>query len=243
MGFFILNNIYGINTLIMKFKINEFEIKNILKKHKLLKEQVTDINDILDDSVPKTGKNYKTFIEYLNGNVELTDIVDKIVSVNKKSTDDTKSVKVVGVTGNDDDFYEKVLDEIGAEPTEENMKFFYAWRQAEGAQAAFNPFNTTHSKDGSTFYNCLKKKNNKCIAGVKNYESEDDGISATSKTITNGYYPCILNGLRNSIGAKKIAEKCLSNLEVWGTGGLIKKVLNSSTVNPPKITRTTVKTV
>ena len=88
-----------------------------------------------------------------------------------------------------------------------------------------------------------RKKSVKCVSGVRNYDSEEDGISATASTIKNGYYPCILDGLKNDIGARNIADKCLSNLKTWGTGGLVKTVLNSKTLNPPVISRSLVKKV
>jgi len=232
-------------------EINEYEIKHILKKHKLINESISLKSFVTKDVSAKT-QNFKSFVEFLNGNMDLDVIADNIQKFNSddsektKSTDDdeeTTDIEVGSKNRSDDEFYKDVLEKIGAEPTSENMKFFYAWRQAEGAKATYNPFNTTHKKEGSTLWNCLSKKNGKCVSGVRNYDSEEDGISATAATIKNGYYPCILNGLRNSIGAKKIATNCLSNLKTWGTGGLIKTVLSGSKLNPPPISRTLVKKV
>jgi hypothetical protein len=59
--------------------------------------------------------------------------------------------------------------------------------------------------------------------GVKNYSSIEDGLIATLKTLRNGRYDCIVNGLKNDIGAAQIA-KCPS-LKVWGTGDLVAKVV------------------
>lgn len=223
-------------------KITENEIKNILKKHKLLKESV-EIDDIVTSDISKDSKNFKSFVEFLNGNIEIDDIADDIESFVKKIVDKTTDIEVGSKYASDDDFYKEVLTGVGAEPTKENLKFFYAWRQAEGAKAKFNPFNTTHKKDGSSLWNCLKKKGEKCVGGVRNYKSEQDGIDATVSTLKNGYYPCIVDGLKNDIGAKNIASKCSANLKTWGTGNLITKVLSGSKLNPPAISRTEVKKV
>jgi hypothetical protein len=61
--------------------------------------------------------------------------------------------------------------------------------------------------------------------GVKNYATLEDGMVATVKTIKNGRYNCILQGLRDDIGADKIS-KCES-LKTWGTGDLVAKVVSS----------------
>lgn len=121
-------------------------------------------------------------------------------------------------TGNitDKNFYERLLTELGAPVTSENLKYLYAWRQAEGRGGKYNPFNTTWKRPGSTKMNS---------AGVQNYMSLEDGMIATLKTLRNGYYDCIVNGLKNDIGAAQIA-KCPS-LKTWGTGNLVAKVVKS----------------
>ncbi len=114
----------------------------------------------------------------------------------------------------DQNFYEKLLDNLKAPVTDENLKFLYAWRQAEGKAGKFNPFNTTHGMPGATNFNEV---------GVKNYRSMEDGLVATIKTLKNGRYTCIIKGLRDNIGAINIS-KCRS-LETWGTGTLVYRVL------------------
>ena len=49
-------------------------------------------------------------------------------------------------------------------------------------------------------------------------------MTATIKTLKNGLYSCIVEGLVNDIGAAKIA-KCPS-LKTWGTGDLVAKVID-----------------
>jgi peptidoglycan hydrolase-like protein with peptidoglycan-binding domain len=130
---------------------------------------------------------------------------------------------VAGTT--DENFYKKLLEILGAPSSNENLKFLYAWRQAEGKAGKYNPFNTTHSLPGSTNFNKV---------GVKNYLTIEDGLSATIKTLKNGRYSCIVDGLKNDIGASEIA-KCES-LHTWGTGDLVAKVVNSYNLGAsPKI--------
>jgi len=116
----------------------------------------------------------------------------------------------------DQNFYAKLLENLGAPVSEENLKFLYAWRQSEGKAGKFNPFNTTWDLPGSTNFNSV---------GVKNYQTLADGMIATIKTLKNGRYNCIVDGLKNDIGADKIA-KCES-LKTWGTGDLVGKVVAS----------------
>jgi peptidoglycan hydrolase-like protein with peptidoglycan-binding domain/predicted nucleotidyltransferase len=129
--------------------------------------------------------------------------------------------------GNDNDFYKSILTGIGAPITDENLKFFYSWRKAEGGKATNNPFNTTLklNKDSEkTDYN---------DAGVKNYSTPNYGIEATVKTLLLPYYTCIVDGLKNDIGSSKISE--CESLKTWGTGDLVAKVLSRGDVTPPKI--------
>jgi hypothetical protein len=156
-------------------------------------------------------------------------------------TVDIKDYKITEPSSSDKSFYSKVLSGVGAPVSKQNLLFFYAWRQAEGAKSTFNPFNTTQPKEGSTLWNCLSRKNGKCSGGVRNYKSREDGINATVKTITNGNYKCIVDGLKSDKGAAKIAE--CSDLKKWGTGGGITRVLKTKNINPPAISTTQVKSV
>lgn len=175
--------------------------------------------------------------------------LDQIESSTEDEEDDTQSVTVGSVDMSDDEVYKKILQGIGAPVTDENMKFFYAWRQSEGAHARFNPFNTTQPKDGSSFYNCLRRKNKKCTGGVRNYPNLQAGIDATVKTLLNGHYDCIVDQLRNNESctkhctAKYISRHCRKDLKTWGTGDLVSKVLDGKSLNPPSIETNLVKTV
>ena len=75
--------------------------------------------------------------------------------------------------------------------------------------------------------------------GVKNYLSLDDGLIATVRTLTNGKYNCILNGLRKNLGASTIAG-CRMDLKTWGTGDLVAKVVSRyNSGEQPKVPRLT----
>lgn len=116
----------------------------------------------------------------------------------------------------DKNFYAKILENLKAPVTDENMKFMYAWRQAEGKGGTYNPFNTSWDLPGSTIMNSH---------GVRNYKSLEDGMIATVKTLKHPRYSCIVNGLRDDIGAAQVA-KCES-LKTWGTGDLVSKIVSS----------------
>jgi peptidoglycan hydrolase-like protein with peptidoglycan-binding domain len=115
----------------------------------------------------------------------------------------------------DNDFYKAILTGIGAPITAENLKFLYGWRQAEGHGGLYNPFNTTLRKPGSSTFD---------QDGVQIYKSPQDGLVATIQTIKEPRYRCIANGLRQNIGADKIAAcECL---DTWGTtSALVSQVI------------------
>ena len=158
----------------------------------------------------------------------------------KKSADGTNDVvlaentNIIVTPPSSDDivFYNAILTRLGAPLTDENRKFFYAWRQGESGKAAFNPFNTTQASENTTNYNCN--------AGypVKNYASKELGIKATVDTISNGYYPKILEGLKKNVGAYTLSTY-IDELSKWGTGHNINKALAGKTLTPPPISTST----
>ncbi len=156
----------------------------------------------------------------------LNKLIDLLKEKGVKSEDLKKNIDTINVNDLEDkNFYAKLLENLGAPITEENMKFMYAWRQAEGKGGTYNPFNTTWDLPGSTTMNS---------AGVRNYKTIEDGLTATVKTLKNGRYDCIVNGLKNDIGASNIA-RCES-LKTWGTGDLVAKVVSSyNSGSSPKI--------
>lgn len=144
----------------------------------------------------------------------------------KEKTDDVDKLQIK--TTSDDEFYKQILKCVGAEPTKDNMSFMYAWRQAEGGKASFNPFNTTKPMPNATNYNSVN---------VKNYKTMEDGVKATCDTLKLGYYTDIINGLKKDIGLYELSR--LGGLKKWGTGELVAKVadgyLEGSTQKPSPI--------
>ena len=143
------------------------------------------------------------------------------------------NITVIAPIPDDIDFYTQVLKGIKAEPTTENLKFFYAWREAESETATWNPFSTTQKVVGNTNYD----KNIKGVP-VKNYPSKDVGIKATVAALNQSSYNKIVGGLQKNIGAGKISE-FVDELETWGTGADISTVLSGDIVKPPQIQITT----
>jgi peptidoglycan hydrolase-like protein with peptidoglycan-binding domain len=157
----------------------------------------------------------------------ITKLIELLKSKNIEDTDIKQYIDPTVLAGGvtDSSFYAKLLENLGAPVSEENLKFVYAWRQAEGSGGKFNPFNTTWDLPGSVSVNSH---------GVKSYETIEDGMEATLKTLRKPTYGCIVNGLKKDIGADSIA-KCES-LKTWGTGDLVAQVLRGyNSGSSPKI--------
>lgn len=178
---------------------------------------------------PETANAVSSFIiDNIDSKMETSgetadeEVFNKLLELTKQkniTSDDLKMYvdPVVSFDGlKEETFYEKLLENLNAPVSEENLKFLYAWRQSEGGKARYNPFNTTQSWRGATNYNEV---------GVKNYLSIEDGLAATLKTLRNGRYNCIVNGLRDDIGADKIST-CYNDLQTWGTGNLVNTVVS-----------------
>lgn len=123
----------------------------------------------------------------------------------------------------DDRFYTELLRALGLAATPERLKFFYAWRKAEGASALYNPFNTTlvRGYPDATRYNILRDKYGKDSgAGVRNYQTEQDGITATARTIRQTNMSAILSALsKENSTAVQIATDAIPGLDTWNGDG------------------------
>lgn len=82
----------------------------------------------------------------------------------------------------------EILKGLGITPTDGNIIFIKAWRQAEGGRASFNAFNTIFNKPNATRYNNI---------GVKNYQNKEDGISANVQSLKENQYRKIFPKLKN----------------------------------------------
>ena len=180
-----------------------------------------NLSDYISDLPSATGgsKGSEGGEDMLKATPEMLEKLVSLLQSKDLQASDIKQYTNLGIDTEglaDKNFYEKLLENLGAPVSDENLKFLYAWRQAEGKAGRYNPFNTTQGMPGATKFNSV---------GVRNYQSLEDGMVATIKTLKNGRYDCIVSGLREDIGADNIAQ-CAS-LKTWGTGGLVAKVLNS----------------
>jgi hypothetical protein len=190
-----------------------------------------DIVDYLSDKITGIFSNDDE-TEYLDDIVTGTDDETTVTNINKsmkgKEVDkmsDEEKLDVYSKAITDDDIYKAILFGIGVPQTEHNVNFLKYWRMAEMGResinrkkitATNNPFNTTYnySKDSD-----MKKYNS---VGVKHYSKPEYGIDATVKTLKNGLYNCIVDGLRKEKDYEEIAgctnAKGTLELNTWGTG-------------------------
>ena len=110
-------------------------------------------------------------------------------------------------------FNRALLTALGDPDTPQNEQFLSAWKQADGGSAD-NPFNTTQGAPGATVFNSV---------GVKRYPSVSEGVDATAKTLTNGYYQGILDALASGKDARQAALAVAQS--PWGTGSGVLRVL------------------
>jgi hypothetical protein len=89
-----------------------------------------------------------------------------------------------------------------------------AWRQAEGAEATWNPFNTTWARGRASRYNSV---------GVGNYATRADGLAASSGTLRLRYYTDLRARLARDDAPELVALS--PDLRTWGTGAGVSRVL------------------
>jgi len=182
-----------------------FDEETALKMYELLKDKNLTSKDIE---------------KYLDQVIELEDYEEELRSEGVESLSDGQFMKY---------FFDEIFDKLGVTPTEEKVKFFMAWRQAESGTATYNPFNTTKMMrvPGISNYNSV---------GVKNYPDMSTGIMATVKTLKLPYYKDLMQMLNdNGITAEELASS--KDLETWGTGGLVSTVIKRGNINPKPIAR------
>lgn len=120
---------------------------------------------------------------------------------------------VGGQADNKDAFFSAVLKGLNAPVTAENLEVLKTWSKYEEGdygKSKFNHLNTTQKAAGTTDFNS---------AGVKNYPDFETGVKATIQTLSNKYYPDILNALKENKGLKwfKKNKKITNQLRTWGT--------------------------
>jgi hypothetical protein len=114
-------------------------------------------------------------------------------------------------------FSKDVLARIGAPVTEQNMAVMQAWIKAEGTKAQFNPLATVRKAPGASNFNSV---------GVKNFVSYEQGVDTTVGAITNGLYDDVIAALRRGNDAYAVADAIAAS--PWGSGALVRKVLDSN---------------
>ena len=112
--------------------------------------------------------------------------------------------------GETNDFLLDTLKGLGINnPNVYQLQLMQIWRQHEGGQAAWNPFNTTLNTFGSTQYNFVP---------VRNYPNRASGLQATIQTLKNGRYSNIIIAIKN-IKTQTDINKAIEaiNASPWGS--------------------------
>lgn len=122
-----------------------------------------------------------------------------------------------------DTFFEQLIAKLGLSFTQWRLNFFREWARFEGTGAGYNALATTQpggmvplserAKWG--IYPTDPYWNDNGGNPVKNYVSLAAGVLATYQTLTNGYYPKILETLQ----AQKVYSGTGANVRTWGTMG------------------------
>lgn len=186
----------------------------------------------ISELIDKFNKLVKMLAPFIKNNENA-----KKLEVLVKNSEDKKT-EINPLPNNDISFYQEVLKGINAPITPENLKLLLGWRQAEGGTARYNPFNTTWNKPNSDFYNCLSKdKQGKCVSGVRNYASRNDGIKATIDTLKQPIFKSLTEQLQSGRFTAAEMARNQTVFKKWGTKELIIKVIdgyNSGFAPKPK---------
>lgn len=163
---------------------------------------------------------------------------------------DKEKMEIYSKAITDDDFYNAILFGINAPQSQHNINFLKYWRIAEMGMenvnklkktATNNPLNTTQPNNSDprmTKFNSV---------GVRNYSEPKFGIHSTVKTLKNGFYDCIVDGLRkekdySEITACKSRDGETPAMNIWGTGkDHLNQVIKS--IKDPKNARSIDKTL
>ncbi len=162
----------------------------------------TQIYNVNDKGAINSGKNYQAYWPTL--------ATPSIASGAAGITGDRYKGTVRLSAQQTTDFFKDVYKGLGvATPNSYQLRFFEIWRQKEGAQAAWNPFNTTLKTTDSLTFNA---------APVQNYPNKETGVDATVRTLKAKYYPDLLaaiKGIKNEEDVKNTMR--VLNKSPWGT--------------------------
>lgn len=237
-----------------KLNTNIEKIKSLMYEQETKESLVSDIKDYLVDKIDGVinntglGDAFDSLLG-LSGKEQSDEDLKGILRIPEKSSEEyTKKEleKFYSDIDSDDEFYGKVLWGLNVPVTTHNIDFMKLWRIAEmgtesnnpNKTATNNPLNTTQSSYMDS------KQSNFNNVGVKNYSRPEYGVEATIKTLKNGYYDCILDGLRKQLPYEQIAD-CKTGkstkpaMDVWGTTAKhMKNVIRSfkgKSLEPKKI--------
>jgi hypothetical protein len=113
-------------------------------------------------------------------------------------------------------FAVRLLERLHYPVTVANVRAIVAWAEGEGMRPQNNnPLATTLGLPGAANVNSV---------GVKAFLTEEDGLTATARTLTNGLYENILVALREGASAQAVARAVADS--PWGTGALVLRVLD-----------------
>lgn len=110
-------------------------------------------------------------------------------------------------------FLTDVLKGIGiSNPNSYQIQFMKSWRQKEGGKSAFNPFNSTLTRNGSL------PNNYNFGYPVQNYTSRAQGLEATISTIKESQYSSLISSIKNIKNETDIDKSMIIlNNSQWGT--------------------------
>jgi hypothetical protein len=110
-------------------------------------------------------------------------------------------------------FFKKVLEQIGIPDNNNAFDFLMMWSNHEISKATNNPLNTSYDMKNPLIQSKFNSH------GVKNYISEDVGVTATAKTLKLGYYKNLLRALINNVTIQEMYKlpNISKELQTWGT--------------------------
>jgi len=162
----------------------------------------TQIYNVNDTGAINSGKNYRAYWPGL--------VTPSITSGGAGVTGDRYKGTVRLSAQETTAFFKDVYKGLGVTaPNTFQLRFFEIWRQKEGAQAAWNPFNTTLKTVDSLTFNA---------APVQNYPNRQTGVDATIQTLKARYYPDLLAAIKGIKNAEDVkATMRILNKSPWGT--------------------------
>ena len=218
------------NTIMENKKLNEQlnKMKSLMTEQEVQEDMLDDIKDYLYGKVQGVKTKLTGAFDDLLGTGDSSEISSSFTVPDEKPEElsQEEKLKLFSTVKNDDDFYKAILFGIGASTSKHNIDFLKLWRIAEmGTEgmnkkkvtATNNPLNTTFN------YSLDRESKNYNSVGVKHYSKPEYGVDATIKTLKNGYYNCIVDGLRegksfNEIAGCRTRDGKKGELDVWGTG-------------------------